>query len=125
MDTKENSGQKWVVYSTLPADVIYNIFDDKKVEGLQLVTEKKRIQINGGANIADTHFITPKGVATVIDERDVETLKKNAHFMAHEKDGFVKVEKCTYIEPEKAAQTMEAKDKSAPKTPEDFERKKR
>lgn len=64
------------IYSSLASDQSYQ-------------TEAGDIFIAGKANVANRHFLTPKGVVTRITEDQYEALKKNPIFQAHAKNEFV------------------------------------
>ena len=63
------------VYSTVTASIAYKIGD-------------KTIVIKGGANVADKHMWTPKGVATKVTREELEELRKIPSFSSREKEGY-------------------------------------
>jgi hypothetical protein len=107
------------IYSTLSAPVAYNIFVPKKNKNdLNKIAQK--ILIKGGANISDKNLYTPKGIVTHIEDEEFEILKDHPTFIRHEKAGFIKFDKGMKTNVDKAIKTLNRKDKSAPKTPEDY-----
>lgn len=104
------------IYSTLSADVNYNIYVHNS-EGHPLVA--KSIHIKGGSGIAGKHFITPLGVRTEISDEELSLLENDEVFKTHKANGFVSISKAD-INPEVAAADMETRDGSAPAVPEDF-----
>ena len=77
--------------------------------------------IKGGANLADKHFYTPRGVATSLTEEQYNAIKDSRIFQALENAGLFSVSK-KETDANKAAKNMTKKDKSAPKAKEDFEK---
>jgi hypothetical protein len=83
----------------------------------------RTVRIAGGANLANKNFLTPRGVSSTVTDDELEFLKKHPHFQHHMKAGFM-----TYDEKKRASDIddvvgdMKAADKSAPKTPKDFEK---
>lgn len=106
------------VYSTLTAPVEYALW---KRGGGDLPTIKKSVRIEGGANIASKHFVTSRGVLTVISDEDFEILQQDPVFQKHQKRGFIMVEDKEAPSIEAAASIMESQDESAPLTPNDFD----
>jgi hypothetical protein len=108
--------KKYYVTSTMTADVTYHGY--VSIAGEAQIT--KSVLIKGGSNVANSLLITPIGIQTEVDEDDLEFLKKDVTFQAHVENGFISYE-AKEREPEVvAASGMQYKDKSAPKTPEDF-----
>lgn len=104
------------IYSTLSTDMDYasyaqNASDTPSIE--------KVIRINGGANIASKHFLTPKGVMTSVTDDELTLLEANPVFQIHKENGFILVEKKS-TDADAVAKNMKSKDKSAPVTPEDY-----
>lgn len=110
----------YYVYSTLTCDNAYTLYEPTPPE--QLSKPKRSILIKGGANVANKHVLTTKGVVTQVSDADMEMLKQNDHFMLHHKNGFIAWEKHKE-DPEHVAKDMQEKDASAPKVPEDFKDK--
>ena len=77
---------KIYIYSTLANDQKYTNWikggGDVPVEGYSVL-------VKGGTGVANDRFVTPLGVATEINDIDLEELRKNPVFNQHEKDGFV------------------------------------
>lgn len=63
------------VYSTVTASIAYTVGD-------------KTIVIKGGANVADKHMWTPRGVATQVTKEELEELRKIPSFSSREKEGY-------------------------------------
>lgn len=76
---------------------------------------KKRVLINGGANLANKLFETPRGVATRVTDDELEFLKGHHHFKDMVKKGFASYDS-KQIDIEKVVKDLEAKDGSAPLT---------
>ena len=106
------------VYSTGTCSTTYNIFEDTNAKDISRV--KHAILIKGGANVANKHIVTPRGVVTEVSDSDLALLMKDPHFQQHMKAGFLSVEDHK-VSANKVAKDMEPKDKSAPRTPEDPE----
>lgn len=109
------------VYSTLTCDNIYTGYS-KPADRNALPLPIKQVTIRGGSNVANKHFVTPKGVVTQVNDEDLEFLESNPGFKQHKENGFIKVEK-KEVDVEKVVKNMREKDLSAPKTPKDFEKK--
>ena len=106
------------VYSTATCSTTYNIFhpgNDKDIS-----RTKHKILIKGGANVANKHIVTSRGVVTEVSDEDLKLLMGDYHFQQHMAAGFLTVD-AIKTSPNKVAKNMEAKDASAPKTPEDPE----
>ncbi len=110
----------YFVYSTLTCDNAYTLYEKTPPE--QLSKPRRSIIIKGGANVANKHVLTAKGIVTQVSEADMEILKQNDHFMLHHKNGYITWEKHKE-DPERVAKDMKAKDAGAPKVPEDFKDK--
>ena len=106
------------VFSTLSASVACAIYT-KKVDPNHPNKVDKKIVINGGANVANDHVITPKGVVTLVSEEDYKILKDHPSFKGYLERGFVTVDIENKKTVEKAVKNMTEKDKSAPKTEKD------
>ena len=111
------------VYSTLTSPQQYTDYVKHDLTGPKddrLPVRKHSVYINGGANLAQGNAVTtPKGVMTQVSKEDLEFLKQIPAFNDHVKRGFITTSN-KKINADKAAEDMEAKDGSAPKTPEDF-----
>lgn len=76
--------------------------------------------VEGGANVASRALVTVNGVVTELNKDDVELLRKECYvFRLHEKNGFISVKDFHRID----TRDMEAKDKSAQLTKEDFKKR--
>lgn len=105
------------VYSTISADVSYSTYDTG-ANGLPIVRDS--VVIKGGAGVANSNFITPRGVATEVTAEQLALLFKNDCFNRHVKGGWLVVDKKEQ-NPDKVASTMSSRDGSAPQTPEQLE----
>jgi hypothetical protein len=85
-------------------------------------TVESYVHIKGGANLANKHLETPRGVATIITDEEAAALKKNPIFLLHEDRGHVTIEtSATEKDVEKVVSDMgQEADLSAPITPSDF-----
>lgn len=106
------------VYSTLTCSQRYVKYHPAVAGGVP--REERAVLIKGGTNVADKHFLTPKGVVTTITEEEYELLQQNELFKGHVDRGFIKVEKGR-ADVEKVASDMEARSPDAPIRPEDFQ----
>jgi len=113
------------IYSTLTAPQIYIQYAPGNGN---VRVSQKRILIHGGANLARPSgnfesrlgVSTSRGEVTEVSDEDLLLLEKNLCFKNHVKDGFITVRREEHKEIENAVKDMAAKDKSAPKTPEDY-----
>lgn len=109
------------IYSTMTCSVIFNIYT---VESDKNAIPKvlKSIEIYGGHGMRLPKGIdTVRGVVTRVSARDYEMLQKEIGFVQQVKAGFLLVDS-SQVDPEKKLKDMAEKDKSAPLTPEDFEK---
>ncbi len=113
----------YYIYSTISNDVKYCIYSEKP-EDLRkdLSVPIHEFLINGKANIANKHLITPRGVMTKISDDDFSILKENATFQRHVKNGFIAFEKKEFAI-DRVIKDMKPKDNSAPITPAFYEGK--
>lgn len=79
----------------------------------------RSVLVNGGANVADKHLITPQGVVTEVSDEDLAFLKQNKMFNRMVERGFVKIE-AKEAKVEKVVADMTSRDESAPLVPDDF-----
>jgi len=79
----------------------------------------KSVVIHGKANIADKNFHTPEGVVTEVSDEDLAFLMTHRQFLTAIERGFYSVQKRESAVA-KVVKDMTKKDKSAPKTHEDF-----
>ena len=108
-----------LIFSTLTASVAYTVYAKGVAAKGEVVPVVKRIVIKGGANLANKHFETPRGVLTTLSIADYEILKENEVFKRHKGRNFILVDESSKIDVEKAVGDMKEKDKSAPKTEKD------
>ena len=108
------------VYSTLTCDNTYAIYKQTDVKSNAIISHK--ILIKGGHGVATKQFVTPYGVMTEIEDSDMDLLREDYHFKNHVEKGFIKVIKKREYDVEKACKDLKDKDRSAPKTPKDFEK---
>lgn len=87
------------VYSTVTASIAYTVGD-------------KTIVIKGGANVADKHMWTPKGIATQVTKEELEELRKIPSFSSREKEGYFSTSQFEK-NANKVADDMAGADKSA------------
>lgn len=104
------------ILSTLTSAQDYTFYD---VHNNAFNRAEKIIHINGGANVADKHFITKDGIMTEISDSDLELLQTHPVFKMHMQKGFIKILK-NEKEENKAKQDMQIADGSAPLTPESY-----
>lgn len=107
------------VLSTLTAAQDYSFYT-KSIDGVQRV--EKVIHINGGANVANKHFVTKDGVMTELTDEDVGLLESHPVFKLHKENGYVKIFKSEKDE-SRVLLDMEKADASAPLTPATYEKK--
>lgn len=111
------------IASTLSTGMDYTFYKPTQ-EGDNINTVHHTVTLKGGANVAQrgtANLYTADGIVTHITDEDYDLLKTNEVFKLHEKNGFVKVLK-SKISGTKAAQDMEAEDKSSPLTEKDTEK---
>lgn len=78
------------IYSTLTASQRYQTYT-KQENGVSSA-ERPSILIQGGTNVADKNFVTPRGVVTKVTPEQLKELKENKLFQTHVKNGFIKIE---------------------------------
>lgn len=122
-----------VIYSTATNDTIYQTYRQTGDRGLPIVVSQ--VLVRGGANRMsnDRKLITPKGVSTPVTDEQLALLKTSGSFQRHVNAGFVVVDEDAKVADKEAnsqetsdkvaAESMEPKDGSAPKTPDDYESK--
>lgn len=108
------------ILSTLTASQDYTFYKENHGNAFNLAV--KTIHVNGGANVADKHFVTKDGVMTELSKEDIELLKTHSVFQMHVKNGFVKIIENEKQE-EKVKADMEKADAAAPLTPEKYKSK--
>lgn len=106
------------IISTASADAWYDTkeFNPNK----DMWRRKKGVLIKGGANVGGKGLITPKGVVTHVSDEELEFLETVPAFQRHKAAGHITVVKSAKPDAEKVAKDMTPKDKSAPKTPDDY-----
>lgn len=108
------------IYSTMSADNKVAIYKEN-AEGKQVVNGA--ITIKGQANIMDKKLLmTPKGALTTLEDKEYDLIKDNTHFKKWIEKGFIKVESKKVNADEVAKKDMTAKDKSAQKTKDDYDK---
>jgi hypothetical protein len=109
------------IYSTLASDVTYTFWKPKPKDNPSGPSVKEyEITIKGGANVADKHGVSVRGKVTEISGEDYERLKKHSVFAKHKENGFIWVDVGAKPVDTIVNGAMEARDKSAPITPESF-----
>lgn len=104
------------VYSTLSSPQAYTIW--RKAES-DLPLKEHTVHIAGGANVANGHFLTPRGVLTVVEDADMDQLLNCDMFQRHVERGFIRIE-AKEAKVDAVAADMTPKDASAPATAADF-----
>ena len=104
------------IYSTLSSDNEYRVY---KKGGADMNIVAGKVVVKGKANIANKNIITPRGVATMVTADELKLLEENESFKRHKERGFISVS-TKQETADKVANDMSKKDKSAPKTKEDF-----
>ena len=106
------------VISSMAAPVSYTLYRTG-VDGKAVL--EKSIFIEGRAGVANPRtLVTTQGATTQVTKADVELLRQNSVFAAHEKGGFVKIIQSLPKTPDKAASDLEKDEGSAPATPADY-----
>ena len=110
------------LYSTLTSDQSFIVFGN--LDKANVIPSAKRvILVSGKANIMNkSNFVTPRGVVTVIEDADLELLKKLPSFNRFVDRGFIAVESKEAKSADDAAKNLTGKDKSAQKTPDDIKK---
>lgn len=104
------------IYSTLSCDQHYRGYTQGATDMPQI---EHTVHINGGANVADKRFVTPRGVVTPVSEQELALLEQNHVFQLHRKNGFISVD-TSRVDPDARAAAMEGRDQSAPLVEQDF-----
>lgn len=112
------------VYSTATNSITYVEYEKNASSDIAIVKTwpdglPMKVTINGGHGVANKHFLTPRGVVTQIQDREMEYLLTNEAFIRHVDKGFMVYDK-KKVNPEKKARDMQDKDGSAPITPSDY-----
>ena len=80
----------------------------------------RSVVVKGGANVIDKNFVTPRGVVTSVTDEELSFLESLPSFNRKVTAGFYTVQR-KQVEVEKVVKSMTKKDKSAPKTTEDYD----
>jgi hypothetical protein len=105
------------VYCTGSAGIDFAVYTPNNAnDPHRLPVVEKKIRIKGGANIATKNLVTPLGVRTEVSDEDMDILLQDFCFKRIVEAGFITYEK-KKIDPDSVAKRMEARDKSAPITP--------
>lgn len=107
---------KVYVYSTLSADVVYPVTEQR---GNELPTTIRSTLIRGKAGVADKRLFTPLGAVTEVTESQLKDLEANDVFKLHVQNGFIKVDK-KKVDVEAASHDMGSDDGSRPMNPGSF-----
>lgn len=101
---------KIYIYSTLSSDQIYTNYK-RSPAGLPI--PESSTYIKGGANIMTKALVTPFGVVTEVNEKELEELRKNSVFLLHLQNGFITISEAK-ADVEAVAADMTTRDQSAP-----------
>jgi len=104
------------IYSTLTASQLYTNWAQG---GADMPIPAGQVHIAGGAGIADSRLVTPRGVVTEVTPEQLAILEANDDFVLHRKNGFIEVSQ-ERVDPEIAAADMASRDGGAPLVPQDF-----
>lgn len=104
------------VYSTLTNGQSYASYTNSN--GMPRID--RQVNIDGGANVANKRLITPLGVATKVNDDDLEFLNRHPVFKRHMDRGFIKISRRN-VDPEVAVADMQNRDDSSPLKPGDFQ----
>jgi len=120
--TGSKSHPGFYVFSTLTAPNEYTLWvaKPKGQEGGPNI-KKRSVLINGGANVVNKHYVTPRGVVTHVSAEDMELLKGNRTFRQHYDRGYLTATE-KRGDPNEVAKSMTPKDHSAQIEPSDFEK---
>jgi len=110
----------YYIYSTLSTDMKYAEYREP-VAGETVAIIKHSVFIAGKANVADKHFVTPRGVMTKITDDEFAMLSKIPLFNLHKDNGYISFEK-KVADVDKVVVNMKARDVSAPITPEFYDK---
>lgn len=108
------------IYSTASTHLEYVKYGPTPQGGVPAI--ERKVGIHGGANVANKHVITPRGVVTAVSDEDLSFLWGNEQFCKDMRTGFLAIE-TVKEDPDTIAQDMNPRDGSAPATPRDFEKK--
>jgi hypothetical protein len=105
------------IYSTLTSSQRYQTYTPSE-NGIPSA-ERPSILIQGGTNVADKNFVTPRGVVTKVTADQVKELQQNKLFQTHVKNGYITIED-KEVEKDKVAADLTQRSPDAPLVPEDF-----
>lgn len=108
------------IVSTATTSINFSDYHAESLKPGQLPTVRRSFMVLGGANLPDKTLRTPKGVVTPVSHDDLAFLVGDANFCKMVKDGFMQIVTDERDMPS-AVRDMTAKDRCAPKTPEDYE----
>lgn len=106
------------IYSTATSSTCFCFYDEKSPSDIKRIL--KRVTVNGGAGVASKHLVTPKGVATTVSDEELALLESHPLFNKMVANKFLTVEG-KEVNIDKVVKNMEEKDRSAPKTPKDYQ----
>lgn len=104
------------IFSTLTSDQLYTKYEQS---GNDLPRVVAQVLIKGGTGVANDRLVTPRGVATSVDDSQMAVLMDVEAFTNHVKAGFLTVSD-SKEDPEKVAADMQGRDGSAPLVPQDL-----
>lgn len=107
------------VASTLAAPTQYTGWRESGANDVPQIEHAVRIE--GGAGVANKHFITPHGVVTEVTDEDAEFLRAHPMFQFHQKGGYVTILERKPEDADAVAADMNGKDPSAPVTESDYQ----
>lgn len=107
------------VYSTSSNDTIFVRY--QKSQGGKPALAQAHVTIKGKANVAQgrVEFITKQGIRTEVSDEELSILNESSNFKKMCDAGFMRLEQ-RKANPEKVAQDMAARDRSAPLTPDNY-----
>lgn len=107
------------IYSTLTASQRYQTYNKPKdARGMPSAT-RDSILIQGGTNVADKNFVTPRGVVTKVSAEQLKELQENSLFKTHVENGYITVED-KEVDKDKVVADLTQRSPDAPLVPEDF-----
>lgn len=109
------------IYSTSSASTIFNIHGPQPADPNSTRPILKKIHIQGGANVVarGNNIITPTVLGTEVTNEEMELLLAHPSFKIAVANGHLKVVDKILSEKDQH-NDLASKDKSAPKTPQDF-----
>lgn len=113
-----------VIYSTLSAPTKYAVYKPGSKD-ISVVDEEKSTLIDSRANVANDKLITVAGHKTEVTQAQLELLLKNKVFQKHQKNGYITIRNDDVAVEKVIEKEMEAREPSAPITPEFYEKRKK